>query len=68
MTQQTFTIIGMHCTSCAKLCQIIIKKMESVQSVDIKEDGTTNIVSKTHLDLSVINKELEKNGYHIKEV
>ncbi|MBI5654129.1 hypothetical protein HZC53_00525 [Candidatus Uhrbacteria bacterium] len=63
MHEYTFTLTNLNCAACGKVCAMIIKKFKGVESVDIRPDGLTKIVSNRPLDMILVLGALKDQGY-----
>lgn len=61
--EYSLTITNLTCGACIKVCTMILKKMDGVQSVEIQENGATKIVSNKPLDMERVLGDLKGKGY-----
>lgn len=63
--EYTFTVTGFNCGACVKVSQMVLKKIEGIESVEIQESGLTKIVSTKALDMDQVRSVLKEKGYGI---
>lgn len=68
MSEIKFKVNGFHCESCIKLATMKIKKIEGVESIDIKEDGESVVQSSREIDLEEIAEAVKAAGYSIEKI
>lgn len=61
--EYTLSITNLTCGACIKVCTMILKKIDSVETVNIGEDGATRITSTKPLDMDQVRKALKEKGY-----
>ncbi|OGL74260.1 hypothetical protein A3E39_01415 [Candidatus Uhrbacteria bacterium RIFCSPHIGHO2_12_FULL_60_25] len=66
MNVQHFTITNLTCSACAKVCSLILKKIEGVHSVTIDDaTGHTTVVADRPIEPSHFRDELALEGYQV---
>lgn len=61
--EYTLNITNLTCGACIKVCTMILKKIDGVESVEIGEDGLTKINSTKPLDMNRARNALKEKGY-----
>ncbi|EKD58300.1 MAG: hypothetical protein ACD_56C00152G0001 [uncultured bacterium] len=65
MKKISFKINGFHCESCVKLATMKIKKIEGVQSVDIKDNGDAVVETDREIVIEEFSKAVAAAGHTI---
>lgn len=65
MNEIKFKVNGFHCESCVKLATMKIKKIEGVESVDIKEDGESVVQASREIGLEEIAEAVKAVGHTV---
>lgn len=65
MNEIKFKVNGFHCESCVKLATMKIKKIEGVQSVDIKENGDAVIEADREIAMDELSGAVAAAGHTI---
>ena len=68
MSEIKFKVNGFHCESCVKLATMKIKKIEGVESVDIKEDGESVITASREVGLDELAEAVASAGHTISKI
>lgn len=68
MSEIKFKVNGFHCESCVKLATIKIKKIEGVQSVDIKDDGQAVVEATREVGMDEISEAVASAGHTIEKI
>ncbi len=61
--EYTLNITNLTCGACIKVCTLILKKIDGVETVEIGEDGLTKITSAKPLDMDHARNALKEKGY-----
>lgn len=67
MNEIKFKVNGFHCESCVKLATMKIKKIEGVQSVDIKDDGEAVIEADREISMDELSEAVAAAGHTIEK-
>lgn len=66
MIEETYTVKNLHCSACANVCTLLLKKIPGLGEVTVDEKtGATRIRSDHPLDLAAANALLAPKGYEI---
>lgn len=65
MSEIKFKVNGFHCESCVKLATMKIKKIEGVQSVDIKDNGDALIEADREISMEELSEAVAAAGHTI---
>ncbi len=66
MNTLEFTITGMHCEACSKLCTMNLKELSGVTGVSIDpKTGKTSLESSVPVTLTQIKEALIPDGYGV---
>ena len=65
IVEKSFQVKGMHCESCAKKIEDALRKFDGIKSVEVslKDDNVKVKFDADKIQLEVILKEIEKEGY-----
>lgn len=63
MHEYTFTITNLNCAACGKVSAMILKKIDGVESVAIRDSGAAKVVSSKPLDFGLMQAALKEKGY-----
>lgn len=65
----TFTITGFHCGSCAKISEVMLRKVKGVMDVFINTaSGDTRVTSQFNILPERLAEPIEKLGYHVTNI
>jgi len=67
MSEIKFKVNGFHCESCVKLATMKIKKIEGVQSVDIKDDGQAVVEADREIGIDELSQAVAAAGHTIEK-
>lgn len=67
MSEIKFKINGFHCESCVKLATMKIKKIEGVQSVDIKDNGEAVVEADREININKFSDAVAAAGHTIEK-
>ena len=67
MTEIKFKVKGFHCESCVKLATMKIKKIEGVQSVDIKDNGDAVVEADREIGFNELTEAVASAGHTIEK-
>lgn len=68
MNEIKFKVNGFHCESCVKLATMKIKKIEGVESVDIKEDGESVVKADREIGLDELSEAVASAGHTVSKI
>lgn len=65
----TFTITGFHCGSCAKISEVMLRKIQGVENVFIDATtGNARVASQSDILPERLAEPIEKLGYHVTNI
>ena len=67
MSEIKFKVNGFHCESCVKLATMKIKKIEGVQSVNIKDDGQAVVQATREIGIDELSEAVAAAGHTIEK-
>lgn len=68
MSEIKFKVNGFHCESCVKLATIKIKKIEGVESVDIKDSGEAVVQANREISFDELSEAVASAGHTISKI